>query len=106
MSHTNVDFRILVLSRKLRKLSTTFSIMTFPKNVSIKKLFELEANLFVILKILTSLNFGVNISQFFYLKEAFHISKRNRKGRPTTLMLRVLMFEVAKCVKWSIKVRA
>jgi hypothetical protein len=47
--YTNSEFSILVLSRKPRKLSTTFLFMRFLENIRIKELFVLEVNLFVIL---------------------------------------------------------
>jgi hypothetical protein len=44
-----------VLSENLRKISTTFVFTIFPENVIIKALFDLEVNLFEILKFWTSL---------------------------------------------------
>jgi hypothetical protein len=62
----NLEFYVLVLSIKLRKLSTTLVLTSFPKNIIIKVLFALVVNLFEILKSRTSLFFGVIISHFHY----------------------------------------
>jgi hypothetical protein len=54
----NLGFSVLVLSIKLRKLSTTFVFTSFPENVTIKELFVLKLNMFGILKFRTSLFLG------------------------------------------------
>jgi hypothetical protein len=52
------EFYVLVLSRNLQKLSTTFVFTSFLENVIIKVLSALEVNLFGILKFRTSLFLG------------------------------------------------
>jgi hypothetical protein len=54
----NLEFSVLVLSGKVRKLCTMFLFMSFPENVITKELFVLELNQFGILKFRTSLFAG------------------------------------------------
>jgi hypothetical protein len=54
----NSEVYVLVLSRKLRKISTTFVFTRFLENIIIKVLSTLEVNLFGILKFWTRLFSG------------------------------------------------
>jgi hypothetical protein len=60
------------------KLSTTFLLRIFPKNVSVNELLVLEVNLFVILKFQTSLYFEVNIAPNYFIQMRHSIYLKER----------------------------
>jgi hypothetical protein len=103
LTHTNLDFYVLVFSGKLEKLSTTLVLIRVLVNTVIIVKIAVGLNLFVAQNFLSSQDYRVNIFYFCYAKKAFLILKSKRKERSTTFYLYVLEFEAFKIAKSALQ---